>query len=693
MNKIIKLTTAVFLGVAFCFTTAQAATLNTGSTDYPTVQVTNYTKNPSCSTCWSSSVTADAGDIITFKIFYHNTGNDNATQTRFRLDLPSGIFNNQSVYGQVWAQNAPTAMGTVQVNLTSSQSLSLISGNVYWYKYSTLTTLPFSQTGSEVITTAGLNLGDIAPGAANSGYILVRARVSGGSAGQTANSNEIATIGITNGTNEYILIGSVNTKNHTPIAWFEYGTSQSSLTNSSSATRVGLSFGMTDFEYRLPKSYLLPNTNYYFRAVSQDISGNTIYGSVMSFTTDLRNLNNYGSVPTVITNSAASIDLNSVNLSASVDPNNYNTDYWFEYGTSNSFGNTTEYRNIGSFDYPLNLNAYISGLTANTTYYFRGVARNSQGTSYGNVMSFVTTQNSGANNLVLNKPTVITASALFINQNSALLNGTIIANGALTTGWFEWSDTSDFSLNTSRTTSQTMGQGTVETYYSYLLSGLATGRTYYFRIVAQNSYGISYGETKQFIPKLPVITNPTSGTSEVVKDNDTKILELTSSFDKKSPNPGDEVIFTIEYKNLGKNKLSGALLKLALPNEVEYIDSSFSNINKEGNNLSFKIGTVEKEASGSVSVKFRINDLTKTERMIFSSIVTYSTIYGNGSEVLNSEMDLINSSLAASVLETLGSFLSNWFVTFILGLSIGAGAYYFLGTKKKDEPDAEDPLK
>lgn len=706
MNKIIKLSAAIFLGAALCFTTAQAATLNTDSADYPTIQVVNYTKNSSCSTCWSSSVTADAGDIITFKIFYHNTGSDNAAQTRLRVDLPSGTFNSQSINGQVWATNAPAALGTVQVNLTSSQSLSVIPGNVYWYKYSTLTTLPFGQTGNEAITAAGLNIGDVAPGAINAGYVLIRARVSG-TATNSDNSNALLTSGsvVTNAassisSNSAILNGAVDTTNQAANTWFEYGTNINSLVNYTQTQIVGLNFTVQNFDYALGN--LSSNTTYYFRAVSQNNSGIRASGLIQSFTTGGQGNNNsnnnyyYGSVPTVITNPASSVNLNSANLSVTVDANNYNTDYWFEYGTTNSFGNTTEYRNIGTFDYELNLNAYISGLLSNTTYYFRGVARNTQGITYGNTLPFTTSQNNTTYNLPTNRPTAITASAMFINQSSALLNGTIIANGALTTGWFEWSDQSDFSANTSRTTSQTMGQGLTETYYSYLLSGLTTGKTYYFRIVAQNAYGISYGETKNFIPQLITATNvsnPTTGSTQAIQNSDEKILELSSSFDIKSPDPGDEVIFTLEYKNLTENKLSGALLKLALPNEVEYINSSFSNVAKEGNNISMKIGTIEGGAAGSVSVKFKINELTQAERMILSSIITYSAKYGNGSEILNSELDLSNSSLAASVLETLGSLFSNWFTILILGSLIGAGAYHFFGTKKKYAADAEDPLK
>lgn len=801
---LIKLSTVLLIGLVFV-PTAQAASFNTDAQDYPTVQVANYTKNSSCSTCWSSSVTADAGDIITFKIFYHNTGSDDATQTRVRLDLPTGTLTSQTISGQVWASNAPATSGLVRVNLTSTQTLSLIPNNVFWYRYTTLTSLLAGQTGSEVITAGGLDLGTISSGWDNSGYVLIRAQVSG-TPGTTTNTGSNSNFIFTNpafaiSTYSAVLSGTVNTVNQSASVWFEFGTSSSNLGNSTPIQTVGINFTPQNFDYVL--NNLSPNTTYYFRAVARNNSGSNVYGSTqwfstgstnntnntvpsvvtlqatsvsdssatlnvsvngsnyttdywfeygtssnsLGYTTQIRNMGafnsslnfndtvtglmnntiyyfrgvarnsqgvtygntlsfvtsgqgggiNYGynSVPTVVTNPATSINLNSATLSATIDANGYNTDYWFEYGTTNSLGYTTEYRNLGSYDYSLTQNAYISGLLPNNAYYFRAVARNTQGVTYGNILSFTTSQNT--NSGVSNKPNVTTASALFIGSNSALLNGTIVPNGALTTGWFEWSDNAGMASNVSRTVSQTMGQGYTDTYHSYLLSGLTTGKTYYFRVVAQNSYGVSYGEIKSFVPQVAVVAGTGTSTgstgSTIAKNNTAKVLELTSSFDKKGPNPGDEIVLTIQYKNISEEDISNALLKVALPNEIEYIDSSFTNVNKEGNNLSLQVGKLEKGASGSVSIKVKISDLTQTERMIFSSIMTYSTKDGNGSEILNSELDLKNSSLAASVLETLGFIFGNLFVDFILGLLIGAGAYHYWMASRTTKLDTEDPLK
>ena len=66
-------------------TSASAATFNNDPADYATLRTSNYTDNPGCTTCWSSSVNADAGDTVSFSIYYHNTSNETAQNVRVRL--------------------------------------------------------------------------------------------------------------------------------------------------------------------------------------------------------------------------------------------------------------------------------------------------------------------------------------------------------------------------------------------------------------------------------------------------------------------------------------------------------------------------------------------------------------------------------------------------------------------------------
>ncbi len=63
---------------------------------------------------------------------------------------------------------------------------------------------------------------------------------------------------------------------------------------------------------------------------------------------------------------------------------------WFEYGKdSGSYSNTSSTTSVSGSD-NLEVRIGIIGLSANTTYYYRVVAQNSAGTSYGSERSFTT---------------------------------------------------------------------------------------------------------------------------------------------------------------------------------------------------------------------------------------------------------------------------------------------------------------
>ena len=69
------LATAVFVIPAVTF----AASLNNDPQDYATLLAANNTTSPAgCTSCWSTSASANAGEEVTFEIYYHNTGPDTA---------------------------------------------------------------------------------------------------------------------------------------------------------------------------------------------------------------------------------------------------------------------------------------------------------------------------------------------------------------------------------------------------------------------------------------------------------------------------------------------------------------------------------------------------------------------------------------------------------------------------------------
>jgi hypothetical protein len=101
----------------------------------------------------------------------------------------------------------------------------------------------------------------------------------------------------------------------------------------------------------------------------------------------------FTSMPVVVTTAAGDVTSNSATVNGTINPNATDVNLYFDYGTTTAYGTTvngTPYLVNGSV--LLNINAPLTGLTANTTYHFRIRAVTFGGINiYGNDMTFTTT--------------------------------------------------------------------------------------------------------------------------------------------------------------------------------------------------------------------------------------------------------------------------------------------------------------
>ncbi|MEK7296737.1 MAG: hypothetical protein AAB069_02435, partial [Planctomycetota bacterium] len=96
-------------------------------------------------------------------------------------------------------------------------------------------------------------------------------------------------------------------------------------------------------------------------------------------------------------------------------------------------------------------------------------------------------------------PMVITEPATNITKTSARLNATVNANRLQTQAWFEWGTVSGGPyLNTSP---KRAFSGEKDRKGGYKVQGLTKATTYYYRVVAENEDGISYGDEESFETK------------------------------------------------------------------------------------------------------------------------------------------------------------------------------------------------
>ena len=94
-------------------------------------------------------------------------------------------------------------------------------------------------------------------------------------------------------------------------------------------------------------------------------------------------------------------------------------------------------------------------------------------------------------------PSVTTSASVFSSDTVAVLNGSVIPNGAFTSYWYEYGTSASLG-NKISSPSQTVGSGFALIGAPGYVTGLVKNTTYYFRLVAENQYGRITGSQYSF---------------------------------------------------------------------------------------------------------------------------------------------------------------------------------------------------
>ncbi|OHB19617.1 MAG: hypothetical protein A2854_02795 [Parcubacteria group bacterium RIFCSPHIGHO2_01_FULL_56_18] len=251
-------------------------------------------------------------------------------------------------------------------------------------------------------------------------------------------------------------------------------------------------------------------------------------------------------VPGVVTDSGAAPSNSTVVVTGKVTPNGAPTSYWYEYGETSALGARTASQGIGSGWTAIPSPAYITGLRANTAYYFRLSAQNAYGTVNGSTYSFSTNSNPPPQG---NPPSVSANAATDVERTTATLNARVNPRGSQTTYWFEYGTDANFG---SLSSFQPAGNGTALTAVSASVSGLSPATKYFFRVNAQNQFGTVNGPTQNFTTKGPAVSAPSVNTQNANK------VEATTATLRGTVDPnGGETTYWFEYSS---DSLLGSLL-------------------------------------------------------------------------------------------------------------------------------------
>lgn len=270
--------------------------------------------------------------------------------------------------------------------------------------------------------------------------------------------------------------GIVNAEGFSTTVMFEWGTStdygNTVTPNQSPVT------GSEDVAVHFNLSGLQPATTYHYRIVATsavDIS----YSDDMVFTTQT-SIPQITTLPITDITTVSAVSGGEISFDGGL-PVNQRGLVWGKTSdptiTSNE-GITYEGSGDGFFA------SQITDCSPGTVYYVRAYAVNDNGPGYGNQETFST---------LGNKPTAITQQAAEITPESAVLQAIVNPNHLSTTIIFEYGLTEDFGNEV--VASPGTLDGSTNTEVTAFIDDLEPLTTYYFRVVAENELGSSFGDT------------------------------------------------------------------------------------------------------------------------------------------------------------------------------------------------------
>jgi phospholipase C len=216
--------------------------------------------------------------------------------------------------------------------------------------------------------------------------------------------------------------------------------------------------------------------------------------------------------PALETDPATAVTARTATLHATVDPDGATvTECDFEYGPPPGYGTSVPCSSSpGSGTAPVPVSAPVSGLLPASSYHFRIVAKNAGGASVGPDLPLMTSSGSG--------PLPVTGTADPTSKSTATLSGTVDPEGSEVTNCrFEYGTTSAYGAGVP--CSPPPGSGRSPVAVSALLTGLAAGTTYHYRLVAASEQESADGKDATFTTpsgkkeKAPTISSikPASG--------------------------------------------------------------------------------------------------------------------------------------------------------------------------------------
>jgi DNA-binding beta-propeller fold protein YncE len=207
-------------------------------------------------------------------------------------------------------------------------------------------------------------------------------------------------------------------------------------------------------------------------------------------------------VPDVKSNPASKLTRTTAVLNGAINGDGKAAHYHFEWGATEALGSSTPVMSSGVGEEKVS--ATLTGLHAGTSYFFRIVGENEDGSNVGVIREFTTPPAVEA---------LSTGPVQGLTPTSATLTGSLTPGGVDAHFYFQWGLSTEYGSTSPAPPGTDAGAGAEAVAAKTALSGLAPNTTYHYRLVGTNSFGQSEGEDVKFTTSGPprIIDEPTAG--------------------------------------------------------------------------------------------------------------------------------------------------------------------------------------
>jgi phosphodiesterase/alkaline phosphatase D-like protein/sugar lactone lactonase YvrE len=228
-------------------------------------------------------------------------------------------------------------------------------------------------------------------------------------------------------------------------------------------------------------------------------------------------------VPDAQTGGASKVAKTSAVFNGVVNGDGMPAKYRFEWGPTEAYGSTTAFGSAGPGEEKVK--AEVAGLSPGTSYHFRLVVENENGSNVAADREFETLPAVEG---------VSTGPVSNLEPTEATLNGALAPNGTDVHYVFDWGTTTSYGQATPSTDA---GSAKEVVAAKAELSGLAPNTSYHYRLVGSNSYGTTLGQDQSFTTSGPplITRQPPSAVSHEAASLNAKVdpgeLETTYRFE------------------------------------------------------------------------------------------------------------------------------------------------------------------